>query len=116
MPVFETRKLRDLAAALMLLAGITHVAQLWIYALSGSTIFAAMFGMVYFLIALGLAGKSRFSLWTGVIMPALAVLAGEQRHTGPSPVDLSLLNLGINLSVLCLCGYTLYRTRHSDMD
>ena len=102
MPVLETRKLRDLSAALMLLAGITHVAQLWIYTLSGATIFAAMFGMVYFLIALGLAGNSRFTLWTGVIIPALAVVAGEP-HQPPSTLDLAPLNLGINILVLFLC-------------
>jgi hypothetical protein len=115
MPVLETRKLRDLAAALMLLAGITHVAQLWIYTLGGTTIFAAMFGVVYFLIALGLAGNSRFTLWLGVIIPALAVVAGEP-HQPSSVVNLTPLNLGINSVVLFLCGYTLYRTRHSEMD
>lgn len=116
MPVFETRKFRDLAASLMLLAGITHVAQLWFYTLSGTTIFAALFGMFYFLIALGLAGRSRFTLWTGVMIPGLGVAAGIQRYLGPSPVNLTLLNVAINLLVIILCGYTLFRTRHSEMD
>jgi len=116
MPVFKTRKLRDLAAALMLLAGITHVGQLWFYSLSGTTIFAALFGMFYFLIALGLAGKSRFSLWVAVMIPALGVVGGTQRYISPSPVELTLLNVAINLLVIFLCLYTLYRTRHSEMD
>jgi hypothetical protein len=116
MPVFETRKLRDLAAALMLLAGITQVAHLWLYTLTGTTIVTAMFGVVYFLIALGLAGKSRFSLWVAVIIPALAVVTGMLRQTWSAPIDLNLLNVSINLLVLFLCGYTLYRTRHSEMD
>ena len=100
MPVVETRKVRDLAAALMLLAGITHVAQLWIYPLDGATIFAALFGMFYFLIALGLAGRSRFSLWVGVVIPALGISAGIDRYLSPSPVDLSQVNVAINLLVV----------------
>lgn len=116
MSVFETRWLRDLAAALMLLSGVTHVAQLWLYALSAASMFAALFGMFYFLIALGLAGKSRFTLWLGVAIPALGVIAGIQRYLSPETVDLGRLNVAINLTVIIICGQVLFRTRHARMD
>jgi hypothetical protein len=116
MPVFETRKFRDLAAALMLLAGVTHVAQLWLYALSGTTVLAALLGMFYFLIALGLAGRSRFSLWVGVMIPGLGAAAGLQFYLSRPPVELTLLNVCINSLVVILCAYTLFRTRHAEMD
>ena len=74
------------------------------------------FGTIYFLIALGLAGRSRFSLWVGVVIPALGISAGIDRYLSPSPVDLGLVNVAINLLVVILCGYTLFRTRHSDME
>ena len=100
----------------MLLAGVLHVAQLWIYQLSADTLIAAVFGMFYFLIALGLAGRSRFTLWIGVVVPAIGTWADIERYLSADPVNLVLVNVAINLMVIVLCGYTLIRTRHSQMD
>ncbi len=114
--VFETRKFRDLAAALMLLAGVSHVAQLWLYPLDGTTMIAALFGVFYFLLALGLAGQSRFSLWVGVCIPGIGAAGGIQRYLSPAAVGMTLPNVFINLLVIALCAYILFHTRHSDMD
>ena len=38
------------------------------------------------------------------------------RYLSPSPVNLSQVNVAINLLVVILCSYTLFRTRHSDME
>ena len=56
MPVFATRKLRNIGAALMLLSGLIHIGSLWFNELNSVTLVVASFGVFYFLIGLGLAG------------------------------------------------------------
>ena len=112
----ESRKLRDLAAGLMVLSGTTHSAQLWLYPLSGTTVMAAVFGLMFFLLSLGLAGQSRFSLWMGVCLPGVGVINGLQRYLSPQAVEMGVFNIAINLMVLILCAQVLHRTRHMDME
>ena len=65
---------------------------------------------------LGLAGRSRFSLWTGILIPAMGSWASALRYTSTAPASLVMANVAINLVVMILCAYTLFRTRHVEMD
>ncbi len=116
MPVHETRNLRNLAAGLTLLAGTTHVAQLWFVELDAPTLFAALFGIFYFLLGLGLAGQSRFSLLLGLMVPSIGAAAALWRITVNLSSGLTYFHLLAGIVIASLCTYILFRTRHADMD
>ncbi len=116
MPLAATRRARDLAAALMLGGGVLNIAQLWFFPLAGTTIVAAVFGLMYLLIFLGLAGQSRLTLWLAVIIPGIGVAAGIARYVSPDPAEIALVNVALNLTVIIICATILLRTRHADMD
>ncbi len=116
MPVFQTRKLRNLAAGLTLLSGTTHVAQLWFVELDGPTLFAALFGIFYFLLGLGLAGQSRFSLLLGLVVPAVGSAAAGMRLSLGLGSGLAYFHIFADLLIIGLCAYILVKTRHAEMD
>ncbi|MDJ0878788.1 MAG: hypothetical protein QNI86_09265 [Halieaceae bacterium] len=116
MAVYATRKIRNTAALLMMLSGISHVAQLWYRETNAATLLTALAGMYYLLLALGLSGQSRFTLWISTI----SVSAGGVMRTGQlgtaAPDPALAWHLAMDLSVAALCLYILYRTRFADMD
>ena len=116
MPPVATRRARDLAAALMLCGGVLNIAQLWLFPLSGTTIVASVFGLMYLLVFLGLAGQSRFTLWLAVLIPGLGLAAGVARYLSPDPGEITLVNVALNLAVIIICAGILVRTRHAQMD
>ena len=116
MPVYATRNLRNLAATLMLLSGLTHVGQLWFVKLGGYALLAALLGMFYLLISLGLSGRSRFTLWLASCLPAAAAYAAVLKPETRLLPTLWFWHIGVDIAVTCLCLYILFRTRHSEMD
>jgi len=116
MPVYATRKLRNIATILILLSGLTHVAQLWFVKLDGTTILTALLGMSYLLIGLGLSGQSRFTLWLATGIPAAAAVTEIAGLSASPPGLLLLWHTGTNITVALVCAYILYRTRHAQMD
>lgn len=116
MPLAATRRARDLAAALMLCGGVLNIAQLWLFPLTGTTIIAAVSGLMYLLIFLGLAGQSRFTLWLAVFIPGVGVAAAIARYLSADPANIALVNVGLNLTVIIICVTILLRTRHEQMD
>ena len=100
----------------MLVLGCTHLAQLWLQPLAGAVVFTAVFGAVYWLVGLGLAGQSRFALWMGMLLPALGSYAAYLRYHLMGPAQLTLAHIAACLLVSALCAATLYRTRHAAMD
>jgi hypothetical protein len=115
-PVVATRKLRNISALLMLAEGFTHIGQLWLFKLDSTVVYAALFGVVYLLIALGLAGHSRFTLWIGVVVPALGAYGGYLRYNIFEPELLTLVHISASMLVVAICAYILFRTRHASMD
>ncbi len=116
MAVYATRKIRNTAALLMMFNGVSHVAQLWLRETSAATLLTALGGMYYLLLALGLSGQSRFTLW----ISAVSVIAGAALRSGqldPGTPDATLAwHLSLDITVAALCLYILYRTRFADMD
>ena len=110
------RRLRRLAALLTLVLGCSHVIQLWLQPLDSTVIYTALFGIVYLLVSLGLSGQGRFTLWLGLVVPALGSYAGYLRYhlVGPAPVTVA--HIAASLLVVALCVTILYRTRHAIMD
>ena len=116
MPVYATRSTRNLAATLMLLSGLTHVGQLWFVKLDGYALSAALLGMFYLLISLGLYGRSRFSLWLASCLPVAAAYATVLKPETRLLPTLWFWHIGAEIAVTCLCLYILFRTRNSVMD
>jgi hypothetical protein len=102
-----------LAGALLLLSGVTHVAQLAVYPAEGHVIGAASFGVAYFLIGIFLVRRSRSALWWGAILPAVGGTLGIYRflsiHTNP----FSIFHVVIDVVVVPVCIYCLVRRRRS---
>lgn len=116
MPVHGTRKIRNLAALLVSLSGVTHVAQLWFREIDESSLFTALVGMVYLLLGLGLSGQSRFTLWACGITTLAAAGYGVSLLTPSAPDALLVWHITADAIAGPLCLYTLYRTRYADMD
>ena len=116
MPIHATRRLRSLAATLMLLSGISHVAQLWFNPLDTPVLISALFGMMFLLLSLGLSGQSRFTLWITIFAVILNGISGgtelDMQHVEP----VLAWHLAVDLVVALLCVYIVFRTRYSEMD
>ncbi len=116
MPVHETRKLRNFAATLSLISGGAHVGQLWYTELDALAMATALLGIFYFLLGLGLAGQSRFSLWMAIVIPVLSVFAlGEYLLLGPQ-IMVAVLLITLDTLIIAIAAYILFKTRHAEMD
>jgi hypothetical protein len=115
-PVYATRKFRNIAAALMLLSGFTHVGQLWMVKLDAQALLSASLGMFYLLIGLGLSGQSRFTLWLASALPAAGAVLGLTMLAENIKQPMLLWHVAVDFLVVALCLYILYRTRHANMD
>ncbi len=116
MPVYATRKLRNIAAALMLLSGCTHIGQLWFVELDFIALLGALFGMFYLLIGLGLAGQSRFTLWIALVVPVVGAVGAFQRLNPEALEPLLVWHMFADVLVILICAFILFETRHVEMD
>ena len=64
-------RLRDFAAILITLTGVALVTALWFRELTRMAVLDAVLGAIYLIIGIGLFGRSRFTLFTAVVAPAL---------------------------------------------
>lgn len=68
-----TRRLRIVAAAVIVASGAALIASLWLRPLGEDALLDAALGATYLILGIGLWGRSRFSLWLGVALPAAAL-------------------------------------------
>ena len=116
MSVYRTRKIRSAAAVILLLSGISHISQLWFRATDETALATALLGTIYLLMALGLAGQSRFALWVAAFT---TMAAGGMRvsQMSDNPADpLLAWHLLADVCIAILCAAVLYRTRFAEMD
>jgi hypothetical protein len=116
MSVHGTRSIRNIAALLVSLSGVTHVAQLWFRDIDEGSLLTALIGMVYLLLGLGLSGQSRFTLWACAITTLAAAGLGLTLLTPSEPDALLVWHITADVIAGPLCLYILYRTRYADMD
>jgi hypothetical protein len=99
------QKKRLVVAILMLISGVTHVSQLFVYQHEGSVIGASIFGVIYFIIGILLLGKTRTALLLGIILPAIGGSLGIYRffflHNNP----FTIFHVIIDLIVIPTCVY-----------
>lgn len=101
---------RRLAALLCSLAGVALIAGLWLRDISGLVVIDAVAGAIYLLLALGLLGNSRFSLFMGIAIPCAAA-AGLWWWPLPEVPFREQQILG-NAMIAALCAFALWRVRH----
>jgi hypothetical protein len=104
-------RLRNIAATLLCLSGITHIAGLWLRDIDSHVLVDALFGAAYLYIAIGLYGQSRFALVTAIVFPAIGaalVLANVQLS---SLGTLQLTLLCANSIAIVLCSAVLFVVR-----
>lgn len=97
--------LRRLAAGLMLLSGITHVAQLAFYGAERSAVGASLFGGVYFVIGILLLGGTKTALILGALLPAIGGILGVYRFLHLHPNPFSVFHVALDLVVVPICLY-----------
>lgn len=100
---------RLLAAILMLISGITHVSQLFVYGTAGDVVGAAIFGFVYFALGLFLLTRSRLALWLAAVLPAIGGVLGILRFATVHANPFSVFHVAIDLVVVPVCVYLLWR-------
>jgi hypothetical protein len=106
------RLMRNSAAALLLLSGLIHLGGLWFNELSARALLAALFGSAYLLIAIGLLGISRFTLFVAMAVPATG--AGLSLRYTPllEMTPLGFAQVLVNGLVCVLCATVLWQVRN----
>lgn len=102
--------LRFLAASLLTASGLAHVAALWFRELDARAVAAMLLGAVYLIIAIGMFGQSRFTLFLAIAVPGAVTFASLQQ---PGPIHtLQTLSLAVNAMVICLSALVLWQVRN----
>lgn len=112
MPPPPVRLQRYAAATIVAVSGLLQVASLWRHRLSEDVLLTALIGSVYLLVAIGLYGRSRFTLF--VAAGLCAACAGTLLLSGlpwPWPAA-QIIRFASDLAVVVLCGRVLWSVRH----
>jgi hypothetical protein len=101
--------IRKVAAVLMLLSGVTHVAQLAVYPAHAHVVTAAVFGLLYFSIGLYLLQPARAALWCGAIFPLIGGSLGIYRFIVLQPNPFTVFHVIVDVAVIAICVRLLVR-------
>ena len=112
MPPPPVRLQRYAAATIVAVSGVAQIATLWRYRLSEGVLLTALIGSVYLLIAIGLYGRSRFTLFLAAGVSAacagMLILGGLP---WPWPA-VQLIRFASDIAVVVLCCRVLWSVRH----
>ena len=104
---------RNVAATLLTLSGISHIANLWFTDIDGTALGGALFGALYIIIGIGLYGQSRFALFLAIVIPAGGAWL-ILTHTPLAPYGaLERSQLAVDLIVIVLCTRVLIAVRNN---
>lgn len=100
------------AATLVAISGVWQITGLWRFRLSDDILLIALSGSIYLLLAIGLFGRSRFTLFMTIgICGTFAVLPMIQGLPWPW-TPLQQLRTTSDLLVIILCTRVLWTVRH----
>ena len=106
---------QKIAAGLMLLSGITHPSQLFLFDLTPETAGPAKFGAIFFLVGLGLLTRFRVALVIAILLTLLGGVGSVQRLAAGDPTTpLTPIHAGIDFVVIGLCVTALIQRRNSE--
>jgi hypothetical protein len=104
-------RLRNIAATLLSLSGLAHIAALWFHDIDTQVLVGALFGAVYLYIGIGLYGQSRFALVTAILFPAMGTALVLANSPFSSLGTLQLTLLGASSIVILLSSIVLFIVR-----
>ena len=104
--------LRNLAATLLTLSGISHIAVLWLRDVNLAVLMGASFGAVYLFIGIGLYGQSKFVLVPAIIAPAIGAWLALANNELSSFSTLGLSQLSVDLIIIALSAIVLFSVRN----
>lgn len=99
--------MRLAAAILTTLTGTALVASLWFRALDQNAVVDAFTGAVYLFIALGLFGRSRFTLFLALAVPVASVIG--VRWSGRELEGWLALRLALDAAIVACAGVALWQ-------
>lgn len=111
------RKLRVFTGCLITAAGSGLVAALWFRELTAVAVVDALLGAVYLVIAIGVFGQSRFSLFLAGLVPALvavvvfSALESQGDLTIAAANRLTQLRIAIDITIAASASIALWRAR-----
>lgn len=106
-------RLRNIAATLLTLSGISHIATLWIRDIDLAVLVNASFGAVYLFIGIGLYGQSRFALFTAIIFPGIGAALALKTYELSSLGTLGISQLGVDFIVIAISALVLFAVRNN---
>jgi hypothetical protein len=104
--------LRNLAATLLTLSGISHIAALWLRDVDLAVLVDASFGAVYLFIGIGLYGRSKFVLVPAIIVPAIGAWLALANNELSSFSTMGLSQLSVDLIIIALSAIVLFLVRN----
>ena len=105
------RLLRTFAAILITLAGAALITALWFRELTETAVIDAVLGAVYLIIGIGLFGRSRFTLFVALVVPALDAAWLFHRVPAASLDGVQAARLSLDLLVVLSAALVLARWR-----
>ncbi|MCB1705450.1 MAG: hypothetical protein KDI17_11335 [Halioglobus sp.] len=100
--------LRNTAATLMCISGTAQVAALWLRELTGAALIDGLWGTVYVIIGIGLYGRSKFSVYLGIVIPCVA--AGVLIYNMAHPQQAYTLRIAVDVVIVLLCAVALWES------
>ena len=97
-------------AALLIVSSMTHVAQLAVYLPETHVIAAAAFGVIYLAVGMLLIRGDRIGLWLAIIFPSVGGILGVWRFMFVHPNPFSVFHVAIDVLVVLICGYIVFRS------
>ena len=105
------QRLRTFVAILISLAGTAHITALWFRELTEVAVLDAVLGAIYLVIGIGLFGRSRFTLFVALVVPALDA-AWMLHRVPPAALDgVQTARLAVDLLVVLSAALVLARWR-----
>jgi len=106
-------RMRNIAATLLTLSGISHIAMLWIRDINLPLLVSISFGIVYLFIGIGLYGQSRFALFTAIIFPGMGAALALKTYQLSHFSNLGLTQLGVDFIVIVFSAIVLFAVRNN---
>jgi len=103
-------RIRYLAAGLLCLTGILHVAQLAVATLDASTVIAVLFGVAYLAIGVFLFRDNKTAVYLGAIVPLVGLLLATAGMF-MKPTLLGAFFIAIDVVVVLSCFYLIFKSK-----
>ena len=105
-------RIRYLAASLLCLTGIIHVAQLAVVELEAKVVIVALFGVAYLIIGIFLFRDNRTSYYFGAILPLIGIFLGTMDLL-MNPSTLMAFLIAIDAVIVSSCFYLIFKSKQS---